>query len=332
MASADPSLPPQPEVTYVKYEQLHQSLLFFRYVSSIALWVTCLIFFIRVVFIGVLDNQGGLSLFYVVICSIIMFWAAVFSHHIIDWDRLITSLKYPTKRWRCHCNRCLSRRRHGNISKLTPTGLHAILANSHSWTLLSAVLSFFLMLALTDASGPFHIVLVILFICGEVAFLRLSKSAVEACRNSLNVPLQMPQSGITQPTSSKTPMMYDQTVVPFRAIIDDVCRNERVAPEHEDDHVTFSMKRTVLPDGKGQHIDGWLKMVFQLDQLQVTQHVPFTPVFDTLPSVVLDSQSDIEIVVDKPVIMLHGMRFDVKRRSHDPEVNNTVIIYFSVES
>lgn len=331
MANADSSLQAKPEVTCVRYEQLHQSLLFFRYVSSLALWATCFIFFVRVVFVGIPEDKGGLSLFYVVICSIILFWAAVFSHHILGWDHLITSLRYPTGRWRCHCKRCHARRRHGNISKLTPTGLHAILADSHSWTFLPSASSFFLMLTMTDASWPFLIVLVVLFVAGEIAFFRISKSAIAACRTSLNAPLQLPQAVVAQPSPNEH-VLYDQTVVPFRAIIDDVLRHEQNIPENGNDNVLFSMKRTALPEGKGQRIDGWLKMTFQEDQLQVTQHVPFTPAFDVLPNVVLDSQSEIEVAVEQPVVMTHGMRFDVKRRSHDPEADNTVVVYFAVEA
>ena len=71
-------------------------------------------------------------------------------------------------------------------------------------------------------------------------------------------------------------------------------------------------------------------MTFQYHQMQVTQHVPFTPAFDRVPQVTLESESEIDIVVEEPVVMPHGMRFDIKRRTHDTEANNSVVVHFVV--
>ncbi len=331
MANADFSHQTTTEVTRVKYDQLHRFILFFRYTALTALWATFCIFFVRVVFLGVPEDQGGLSLEYTVICSSILFLSAIFSHHILEWDHLITSLRYPTGRWRCHCSRCLARRRHGNISKLTPRGLHGILANRHTWTFLPAGTTFFLMLLLTDASWAFLIVLVFWFEVGEIAFFRISRSAVAACRASLNEPLQLPST--LKPFTADSPAFYHQaSPLPFRAIVAGAGENESAESDNERGDVRFSMQRTVSPDDNRQRIDGWLKMTFRPDQMQVTQHVPFTPAFDNVPQVTLEPESEIDVVVDEPVVMPHGMRFDIKRRTHDEEADNTVVVHFAVES
>ena len=313
------------EVTHVKYNQLHQLILFFRYTALTALWATFCIFFVRVVFWGDTEGHGGLSLLYVVICSNILFMSAVFSHHILEWDHLITSLRYPTGRWRCHCRRCLARRRQGNISKLTPCGLHGILANRHTWTFLPAGATFFLMLLLTDAGWLFLTTLVILFIAGEIVFFRISRSAVAACRGSLNEPLQLPKT-VKPVVGDDSHAFYNQVApLPFRAIMAGASE-EDLDEEHGD--VLFSMKRSATPDGNRQRIDGWLKTTFRDNQLHVTQHVPFTPAFDRVPQVMLEPESEIDVVVEEPVVMPHGMRFDIKRRTHDAEADNTVVVHF----
>jgi len=323
----DTSLKPKSEVTRVKYDQLHQLILFFRYIAFGAQWTTCFIFMFRVVFLWDPKAYGGLSLFYVVICSNILFMSAIFSHHILEWDHLITSLRYPTGRWRCHCGRCLGRRRHGVISKLTPRGLHGILANRHTWTFLPAVASFFLMLLLTEAGWLSLAVLVVLFLAGEIAFYRISRSVVAACRTSLNEPLYLPQT-FTSFAGEKSVAFYEQAGLPFRTIIADV-REEECGEEHGE--VLFSMKRSVTPDGKRHRVDGWLKTTFRPDQFHQTQHVPFTPAFDRVPKVTLEPESEIEVIVEPPVVMTHGMRFDIKRRTYDADADNTVVVHFVVE-
>jgi len=321
------SLKQNSEVTRVKYDQLHQLILFFRHIACGALWVTCCIFFCRVVFFGEMKAYGGLSLFYVVICSNILFMSAIFSHHILEWDHLITSLRYPTGRWRCHCSHCLVRRRHGVISKLTPRGLHGVLANRHTWTFLPAVASFLMMLLLTEASWLFLAVLVVLFIAGEIAFWRISRSVVTACRTSLNEPLYLPKT-LTSFAGEKSVAFYGQAGLSFRAMIADV-REEQGDEDHGG--VLFSMKRSVTPDGNRHRIDGWLKTTFSADQMHLTQHVPFTPAFDHIPQVTLEPESEIEVIVEPPVVMTHGMRFDIKRRSFDAETDNTVVVHFVAE-
>ena len=328
MSIADTSQKAKSEVTRFKYGQLHQLILFFRYTAVFALWVTCFNFFCRVVFWERPQDQGGLSLIYVVTCSIILFLSAVFSHHILEWDHLITSLRYPTGRWRCHCARCLSRRRNGNISKLTPYGLHGILANRHTWTFLPAGASFFLMLNLTDAGWPFLMILVVLFIVGEIVFFRISRSAVDACRISLNEPLHLPKTIRTMTDDESHAFYHQMAPLSMRAIM----AGAGELPEQEDSEVLFSMKRSASHDGKRHRIDGWLKMTFRCDQMHVTQHVPFTPAFDSVPQVTLEPESEIDVVVDQPVVMPHGMRFDIKRNSHDEEADNTVVVHFAVES
>ena len=330
MVFAGSSLHRKSERTQVKYDQLHQLILFFRYTAMIALWATFGIFLFRVIFFGVPQDQGGLSLFYVVICSLIMFHSAIFSHHILEWDHLVTSLRYPNGRYRCHCRRCHSRRRHGNISKLTPKGLHAVLANRHTWTFIPAIGSFFLMLLLTDASWIFLTVLVILFLAGEIAFFFLSKSAISACRESLNEPLHLPGAITSQQGGESN--FYDQSTIPFGAIIAGTRQEEADESEPALENALFSMRRSASADGTRQRIDGWLKVIFPDDQMQVTQSVPFSPAFERLPRVELEPESEIEIIVELPVIMLHGMRFDVKRRSCDKGVDNTVIVHFMVET
>jgi len=325
MSNTDSSLKPKSGVTRVKYDQLHQLILFFRYVALGALWATCCIFFCRVVFLGEQKDYGGLSLFYVVICSNILFMSAIFSHHILEWDHLITSLRYPAGRWRCHCNRCLGRRRHGVISKLTPRGLHGILANRHTWTFLPAIATFFLILLLTEAGWLFLAVLIVLFLVGEITFFRISRSVVAACRASLNEPLYLPKT--FQPfADEKSVAFYEQAGLPFRAIIAGV-REE----EEEHGEVLFSMKRSVSPDGNRHRMDGWLKTSFRPDQMHQTQHVPFTPPFDRVPQVTLEPESEIEVIVEPPVVLTHGMRFDIKRRTCDTESDNTVVVHFVVE-
>ena len=328
MSNTDSSLKPKFKVTRVKYDQLHQLILFFRYIAFGALWVTCFIFLFRVVFLWNPKAYGGLSLLYVVLCSNILFMSAIFSHHILEWDHLITSLRYPAGQWRCHCNRCLGRRRHGVISKLTPRGLHGILANRHTWTFLPAVVSFFLMLLLTEANWLFLAVLVVLFLVGEIAFYRISRSVVIACRTSLNEPLYLPKTFMPF-ADAKSIALYNQERFPFRAIIADV----REENDEEDEHgeVLFSMKRSVTPGGNSQRVDGWLKTTFRPNQMQQTQHVPFTPAFDRVPHVTLEPESEIEVIVEPPVVMTHGMRFDIKRCSHDAEADNTVVVHFVVE-
>jgi len=326
MSSTDSSLKPKSEVTRVKYDQLHQLILFFRYTAFGALWATCCIFFFRVVFMW--DPKAyGLSLFYVVICSNILFMSAIFSHHILEWDHLITSLRYPAGRWRCHCNRCLGRRRFGAISKLTPSGLHGILANRHTWTFLPAVVSFFLMLLLTEACWLFLTVLVVLFLAGEIAFYRISRSVVAACRISLNDPLYLPKTFMPF-ADAKSVAYYEQEGFPFRAIIADA-GEEEVDDRHGE--VLFSMKRSVMPGSNRHRIDGWLKTTFRHDQMQQTQHVPFTPAFDRIPQVTLEPESEMEVIVEPPVVMTHGMRFDIKRRFHDADADKTVVVHFVVE-
>ena len=316
------------EVTYVKYDQLHQLILFFRYTALAALWLSFCIFFSRVVFGVGPEGEGGLSLEYVVLCSTILFLSAIFSHHILEWDHLITSLRYPTGRWRCHCGRCLARRRVGNISKLIPRGLHGILANRHTWTFIPAGSTFFLMLLLTDASWPFLTVLVVLFVAGEIVFYRISRSAVAACQTSLNEPLQLPKT-FKPVVDDESHTFYNQVApLPFRAIMAGAREED---PEGGLGEVLFSMKRSATPDG-GQRMDGWLKITFRFDQMHVTQHIPFTPAFDRLPQVTLEPESEMDVVVEEPVVMLHGMRFDIKRRSHDDEADPTVVIHFAVES
>jgi hypothetical protein len=327
MSSTDSSLKPKSEVTRVKYDQLHQLILFFRYLALGALWATCFIFLFRVAFLWNPKDYGGLSLFYVVLCSNILFLSAIFSHHILEWDHLITSLCYPNGRWRCHCNRCLGRRRHGCISRLTPRGLHGILANRHTWTFLPTVVSFFLMLLLTEAGWLFLAVLVILFLAGEIVFYRISRSAVAACRISLNEPLYRPTT-FTSFSTEKSVAFYEQAGLPFRAIITGISEEDE---NNEYGEVLFSMKRSVTLDGSRQRIDGWLKTTFRPDQMQQTQHVPFTPAFDRVPQVTLEPESEIEIIVEPPVVMPHGMRFDIKRHTCDPEADNSVVVHFVVE-
>ena len=327
MSNTDSCLMPKSEVTRVKYDQLHQLILFFRYIAFGALWATCCIFFYRVVFLWNPKAYGGLSLFYVVICSNILFMSAIFSHHILEWDHLITSLRYPAGRWRCHCNRCLGRRRHGVISKLTPRGLHGILANRHTWTFLPAVASFFLMLLLTEASWLFLAVLVVLFFAGEIAFYRISRSVVAACRTSLNEPLYLPKT-FASFAGAKSVAIYKQEGFPFRAMIADTGEEKADAGHGE---VLFSMKRSVTPDGNRHRIDGWLKTIFRPDQMHQTQHVPFTPAFDRIPLVTLEPESEMEVIVEPPVVMTHGMRFDIKRSSLDAKAGDTVVVHFVVE-
>ena len=330
MARSNHSKEVKSEVTRVKYDPLHQLILFFRHTAFTALWATCIIFFCRVAFFKQSQDEGGLSLVYVVVCSNILFMSAVFSHHILEWDHLITSLRYPTGRWRCHCSCCHARRRTGNISKLTPHGLHGILDYRHTWTFLPAIASFFLMLLLTDASLPFLIVLVILFIAGEIMFYRISRSAVAACRISLNEPLQLPPT-VKPITDDESHIYYHQTApLPFHAIAAGV--HEADADNEQEGEVLFSMKRSTTHDGNRQRIDGWLKTTFCPNQLHQTQHVSFTPAFDRVPQVTLEPESEIDIVVEPPVVMPHGMRFDIKRRTHDNEADNTVVVHFVVES
>ena len=328
MSNTDSSLKPNSGVTRVKYDQLHQLILFFRYTAVCALWATCFIFLFRVTFLWNPNAYGGLSLFYVVLCANILFMSAIFSHHILEWDHLITSLQYATGRWRCHCNRCLGRRRHGVISRLTPHGLHGILANRHTWTFLPAVASFFFMLLLTEARWLFLAVLVVLFLAGEIVFWRISRSVVAACRTSLNEPLYLPKT-FTSFANEKSVAFYEQTGFPFRAMIADADEAEDMDNKHGE--VLFSMNRSVLPDGNRQRIDGWLKTTFRPDQLHQTQHIPFTPAFDRVPQVSLEPESGIEVIIEPPVVMTHGMRFDIKRRSHDADADNTVVVHFVVE-
>ncbi|MCL2622669.1 MAG: hypothetical protein FWD31_03290 [Planctomycetaceae bacterium] len=315
-------------VTHVKYDQLHQLILFFRYTALAALWLSFCIFFFRVVFVARPETQGGLPLIYVVICSTILFLSAIFSHHILEWDHFITSLRYPTGRWRCHCNCCLARRRTGNISRLTPSGLHGILANRHTWTFLPAGLTFFLLLLLTDARWPFLVMIVHLFVVAEIVFFRISCSAVAACRAGFNESLQLP--GTVKPIAdNKTRTSRRQTSsLPFRALMAGA-REEEIGEEHGE--VLFAMKRSVTLNGQ-QRIDGWVKTTFRFDQMQVTQNIPFTPAFDRIPQVTLEPESELNVVLEEPVVMLHGMRFDIKRRRHDDEACNTVIVHFAVES
>ena len=328
MAGSNSSREVKSEVTFVKYDQLHQLILFFRYTALAALWLSLCIFFSRIVFGVGPEGQGGLSLEYVVLCSTILFLSAVFSHHILEWDHLITSLCYPTGRWRCHCHHCLARRRSGNISKLTPSGLHGILANRHTWTFVPAVSTFYLMLLLTDASWPFLMVLVVMFIAGEIVFYRISRSAVAACSASLNEPLQLP--GSLKPIGDgESHTFYNQSApLPYRAMMAGARED---VPDEEHGDIFFTMQRTATLDG-GQRINGWLKTTFRMDQMQLTQHVPFTPAFDRVPQVSLEPESEIDIVVEEPVVMLHGMRFDIKRRRHDDNADNTVVVHFVVES
>ena len=328
MAGSNSSKEEKSEVTFVKYDQLHRLILFFRYTAMAALWVSFFIFILRVVFGVRPEGHGGLALEYVVLCSTILFMSAIFSHHILEWDHLITSLRYPTGRWRCHCRRCLARRRTGKVSKLIPRGLHGILANRHTWTFFPVVSTFYLMLLLTDVGWPFLVVLAILFIAGEIVFYRISRSAVAACCASLNEPLQLPKT--FQPiTDGESNVFYNQAApLPFRAMI--AGAREEVSNDERGD-VLFTMKRTATPDGK-QRIDGWLKTTFRIDQMHVTQHIPFSPAFDRVPQVTLEPESEMDVVVEQPVVMPHGMRFDVKRRNHNHEADSTVIVHFVVES
>jgi len=185
------------------------------------------------------------------------------------------------------------------------------------------------MLTLTDSGWPFLAVLVVLFVTGEVVFFRISRSAVDACRISLNEPLHLPKT-IQPITDDESHAFYNQVApLPVRAIMAGV--NEDI-PEKDDTDVVFSMKRSVSPDGCLHRIDGWLKITFRHDQLHVTQHIPFTPAFDRVPQVILEPKSAIDVVIEPPVVMPHGMRFDVKRRSHDEEADNTVVVHFAAES
>lgn len=325
---ADSSFPHKTERTQIKYDQLHQLILFFRYTAMTALWTTACIFFFRVTVWGIPEDRGGLSLLYVVVCSLIMFLSAIFSHYILEWDHLVTSLRYPNGRWRCHCKKCCARRRHGSISRLTPKGLHGILANCHTWTLVPAMTSFFLMLLLTDTSWIFLIVLVVLFLSGEIAFFLLSKSTVSACRASLNEPLFMPEAFPIQ--QAKEPVFYGQTL-PFGAIMAGIRQGEPGIAEQLENPM-FSMTRSISADGTRQRIDGWVKAVFSPNQMQVTHNIPFTPPFDKLPKVSLEPESEMDVMLEPPVVMLHGMRFDVRCRQHDSDVDNSVIVHFVVES
>ena len=329
MASSNSPREVKSEVTCVKYDQLHQLILFFRYTALAALWATCCIFLYRVVFLWDPKAHGGLSLVYVVLCSNILFMSAIFSHHILEWDHLITSLRFPTGRWRCHCNRCLARRRQGNISKLTPHGLHGVLANRHTWSFLPAGASFFLMMLLTEANWLFLAVLVVLFIAGEIAFFRISRSAVAACQASLNEPLQLPRTG--KPiTNGISHACYCQVLpLSLRAI---VAGTREQDADDEQGEVLFLMKRSAIHAGRRQRIDGWLKTTFRPDQLLQTQHIPFTPAFDRTPLVTLEQESETDVAIEPPVVMPHGMRFDIKRRTHDDEADNTVVVHFVVES
>ena len=330
MMFADSSFHGKPERTQIKYDQLHQLILFFRYTAMTALWTTACIFFFRVAVLGIPEDQGGLSLLYVVICSLIMFLSAIFSHYILEWDHLVTSLRYPNGRWRCHCSKCHARRRHGSISRLTPKGLHGILANCHTWTFFPAIASFFLMLLLTDASWIFLTVLVLLFLAGEIGFFQFSKSMVSACRTSLNEPLYMPEAFPIQ--HKQEPVFYNQTTLPFGAIMAGTCQSEPGIAEQQLDVPMFSMTRSASGDGMRQRIDGWVKTTFSANQMQVTQNIPFTPPFDKLPKVSLEPESEVDVILEPPVVMLHGMRFDVRRRQHDGDIENSVIIHFVVES
>ncbi|MDR1491699.1 MAG: hypothetical protein LBT05_03105 [Planctomycetaceae bacterium] len=324
----------QPEqnrkTTYVKYAQLHRLVLFFRYTALIALWATFAIFLGKILIFGTAKNPDKLSLEYVVICSIIMFWSAIFSHHILEWDHLITSLRYPNGRWRCHCNRCHFRRRHGNISVLQPRGLHRVLANRHTWAFVPAVASFFMMLLSTDASWRFLISLVVLFAAGDVVSYCVSKKTVMAYRRGLNEPLRQ----IHQPESSANRsenLFFDATKMPLEMAIAGANAEQLTEIKPVDGDMQLSMNRIILPDGK-QRITGWIKTTFSENERQKTQHIPFCPAFENLPQASFEPEGELDVTIDAPVIMLHGMRFDVKQTSPQTENdNNSITVHFVVE-
>ncbi|MDR1385620.1 MAG: hypothetical protein LBJ67_17490 [Planctomycetaceae bacterium] len=325
----------QPEqgrkVTHVKYAQLHRLILFFRYTALIALWATFAIFLGKILIFGVAKNPDKLSLEYVVICSIIMFWSAIFSHHILEWDHLITSLRYPNGRWRCHCNRCRFRRRHGNISVLQPRGLHRVLANRHTWAFIPAVVSFFMMLLSTDAIWWFLVLLVILFAAGDVISYYISKKTVMACRERLNEPLQpIHHSKSAAVDRHSGDFFFDATKMPLEMAIAEANAEQLTEIENSGGDVHLSMNRVVLPNGK-QRYTGWIKTAFAENQRQLTQHISFCPAFETLPQASLEPEGELDVTIDPPIIMLHGMRFDVKRISPQIENDdNSIIVHFVV--